>query len=834
MTTILITTNRYLLMFTPSKLFRLWLILLFASTAGSAVAQSRIRRAEDAMQQYDYITAIQLCQQILEDDDDPDAKMYLAEAYRKINDTENAEYWFGQVVRLPQAKALHKLYYGMMLQANGKCDLAKIWFVQYQKEAPDDARGQYLVRSCDLRDELMQKNKGIYTISHLPFNSKYDDYAPAIQNSKLIFASDRETGTAIKRTNMWTGNPFSQLYAVPFQVVGLHPGDYRYGLTLKFSKNINSRFHEAAVAFSPDQKTIYFTRNNFFNGKKGTSDEGLVKLKIYTGKSDGKGGWEITGGLPFNSDEYNVAHPTVSEDGQRMFFSSNRPGGFGGMDLYMSQLQGNTWGPPINLGPVVNTEGNEIFPYISSSGRLYFSSNGHIGLGGLDLFYTTPANGADWNLPVNLGAPVNSGNDDFAITFGPGEEWGFFSSDRDGGVGGDDIYSFQKSASPIEILVVDQQTQLPVSGAVVSNSLTRVNMTTGDDGKIAFDMRFTDCADFSVTKKGYESALQNACATAQHPGDISRIMIPIQKQANYQVQGIVFDMMNGLPAEGAQVMLMNDCGKPLPNMVTTMGDGRFRFKLDKDCCYTIRAVKDGYITDVKEEICTRGVAKNTVLKANLTLQPYRDEEGFAIVPGEKSNTQKGPRLNRKTGLYENANGTPASFDLGEGLQVLEGVLFDHGEKSKPNESDVWERGSMGYIVNIYYGLDQEYFLNESLPDLEKLLRTLRETPELQVEIASHTDSRGSDAYNLDLSQRRADRVVHWLVQQGISRDRLTAKGYGESRLVNACDNNSNCSEEEHRLNRRTEFRITGILKTAAQPASSIPKPKPGACVGCPF
>jgi outer membrane protein OmpA-like peptidoglycan-associated protein len=462
------------------------------------------------------------------------------------------------------------------------------------------------------------------------------------------------------------------------------------------------------------------------------------------------------------------------------------------MDLYYSDLQGTVWGPPINLGPIVNTEGNEIFPFVDINNRLYFSSNGHIGLGGLDQYYTTPGEGKTWNLPVNLGAPINSGNDDFGIIFGPTGEWGYFSSDRDHGVGGDDIYGFQKSASPVEVYVFDTQTNQPMSGAAVLNSLTGVNMMTGPDGKIAFDMRLTDCADFSVQKKGYENNMKNACATASTPGQMTRVEIALQKQANYMVQGIVFDMMNGMPADGAQVMITNDCGKPIPALVTTKGDGRFKFKLDKDCCYSIRATKDGYIADIQSDICTKGVAKNSTLKSTLSLQPYRDSEGFAIAPPGKTPTQ-GPTFNVNTGFYTNVDGSLATFELGEGLHVKDGILYDNGAISKPTQGD-WERGSMGYLVNIYHDYDQSSLRDESVPDLEKLLKTLRDNPEIFIQISSHTDSRGTSEYNILLSQRRADAVVDWLSQKGISKDRLTGKGYGESKPVNACNDDANCPE----------------------------------------
>lgn len=810
--------------------FTAFLLLLFATTLSAQFGA--LNRANDAMRDLDYMTAIVLYQQVLQNEDNGEAKMNIAECYRKINDKENAEYWYSQVVRLPNAKPIHRLYYGMMLQANGKCDVAKAWLNQYVKEAPDDARGQYLARACDIEEELLTKNKGIYVISHIPVNSNLDDFSPMVMGNTLVFASDRTQTGPVKRTSMWTGNPFAELYAVPFDIKGIHPGDFSYGPPQKFSKDINTKFHEASVSAAPDGQTLYFTRNNFEEGKTGKSDEGLVKLKIYTAQTDGQGGWGNEIGLPFNSNEYSVAHPSLSANGQQLYFASNMPGGYGGMDLYLSELENGRWGPPINLGPVVNTEGNEIFPFVDPNNRLYFASNGHIGLGGLDIYYTTQAGKKRdaWNLPVNLGFPINSNHDDFGITFGGDLSWGFFSSDRDNGVGRDDIYGFQKSASPVEIYVYDALSKLPVSGAAVANSKSGLTMTTGPDGKIAFDMRFAECADFSAGKKGYEPTVKTGCTNETTPGDITHIEIPLTKVANFVLQGIVFDMTDGLPAESAKVTLTNDCGKP-EETITTGLDGRYKFKLDKVCCYTVKATSDGFFAATSAGHCTKGLVKNTTLKANLDLQPYRDVEGF-IVGNPEQNAGSGTDYNAATGLYENADGSLANFDLGNGLVVRNGVLFDNGAPSQPSKSkSTWERGSDGFLVHLYYDFDQAFLRDESRPELEKLLKTLQENPEFLVEISSHTDARGPDDYNLGLSQRRAEAVVTWLTQNGIARERLTGRGYGETKPVNHCHNDVSCSEAEHQLNRRTEFRIVGTGVTISQPK---PNPKVGPCEGCPF
>jgi outer membrane protein OmpA-like peptidoglycan-associated protein len=777
--------------------------LLLLLPLGMSAQSPLMRRAMQAMDELDYQSAIEQFLLVLEKEDNADAKVNLAECYRKINNTEKAEYWYGQLVRMPYPKSVYKLYYGMMLQANGKCEQARSWFQQYATEVPDDARGKHLAAACERETELRNKNLEVYQVYPLPVNTKYDDFGPSIIGNQLVFASDRDLGGAVKRTSLWTGNPFSDLYAAPLKPD--QPGTLAAAQAEGFSSEINTGFNEAAACLSPDGQMLFFTRNNYLEGSASRSDEGLVKLNLFSARRNAQGGWSDIQRLPFNTPEYNTAHPCMSPDGKRLYFSSNRPGGFGGMDIYYSEWNNGVWGTALNLGPTVNTEGNEIFPFTDGNGRLYFSSNGHLGLGGLDLYYCTPKGEGDWNVPVNLGAPLNSNRDDFGIWFGGDHTWGFFSSNREGGAGGDDIYAFSRHAATLEVYVFDTQTNKPVSGATVLNSITGFSIITSSDGIAAFDMRQEECADFSTAKKGYDMALANGCA-ARENGQTTRLEVGLNKTSSFSVQGMVFDMRDGFPALGARITLSNDCGKAAPQPLLTGPDGRFKFRLDKNCCYTIKAESEGFITAVAEGICTKSQTLNAVQRVNLNLEPYRDREGFIVDIPERGSQTAGPRYNLQTGLYETPDGYPATLDLGEGITVKDGVLFDNGAPSKPRESD-WARSRDGFLVNLYYDLNDVHPNEASMPELHKLLKTLVQNPEMAVEIASHTDARGSDDYNLQLSQQRAESVVNWLVAQGISRSRLTPKGYGETRLVNDCGNGMDCTEQEHQLNRRTEFRI---------------------------
>ena len=327
------------------------------------------------MQTLNYTDAIGLLNQILDNSDNSEAKILIAEAYRKISDSENAEFWYGQIVRLPEATADHQLFYGQALQRNGKCDMAQEWYSKFIAARPDDIRGQYLVRACDYEEELMTKNSGIYEIKHLDFNSNLDDFSPVYYEDGIVFSSERSRSSAVDRIHSWTGNPFLDLYYVDRKSNGGEEtdvcGEYIYGRPEKWS-SANTKFHDAAVTFSEDQSTMLYTRNNL----EGKSDDDEVKLKVMMANNNGNGSFSDPVGLPFNSDEYSVAHPTLNMDGSRLYFSSDMPGGYGGMDLYYADKQGSSWGPPMNMGPEVNTEAHEIFPYYHNSQRLYFSSDG--------------------------------------------------------------------------------------------------------------------------------------------------------------------------------------------------------------------------------------------------------------------------------------------------------------------------------------------------------------------------------------------------------------------------------------------------------------------------
>ena len=828
-------------------------LLLMVSVSFAQTA--KLKRAKQLMKDLSYSQAIVMLNQLLEKDDNAEGKIAIAECYRKINDWENAEYWYSQVVRSPQVEPIHKLYYGESLQRNGKCDLARDWYNQFTQAAPEDVRGQFLNKACDYENELLTKNASLYEIKKMDFNSALDDFSPAIFGDKVIFASDRDKGSAVKRDHTWTGNPFNELFQVDAKKNG--PADeykFTYGKASKFSSALNSAYHDAAVSFAKDGKSIYYTKNN----KSGADDENIKKLKIYSATGNGKGGgWGEIKELPFNSDEYNTAHPSISPDGTKLYFASDMPGGFGGMDIYVSEKEGEKWGPPMNLGPKINTEGHEIFPFMSDQARLYYSSDSHVGLGGLDLYYIQSEENNEWGEPINLGYPINSKYDDFGIAIKEDGKFGYFTSDRPGGSGRDDIYSFRKMAVPATIYVFDKTTKKPIENAEVTDSCTGAKYRTNKEGLVNFDMRQeTDCI-FKASKDKY---LPNSVEGSSKGTDKVMVEIPLNLMYKYALEGVVYNAATSLPLEGAQVILTNDCDQKNPDTLTTDVTGRFKYELERDCCYKITALKKDFFTNSVDSLCTKGIDKDSTLVTAVNLQPTVNQpttpgNTTAYTPTTPGNTTTeqpkqpytpyvkniGPaKYNENTGLYETKGGKPYTG------KTKDGYVFDNGTITKAPEGTFPSSPSntinptpgspMAYLLHIYYDFDQAYLRDEATPELDKLLKLMQDNPTYIIEIGSHTDSRGSNAYNNRLSQRRAESVVRWLIKNGIDNERLIAMGYGETMNVNDCKNQIPCSEDQHQMNRRTEFKVLGCKGCVENPILSTPNsaPKVDKCFGCPF
>lgn len=452
------------------KTMLLLLLPLLSLVSEAQNVKKMLANANELFDAHAYRQAIPHYRDVLLFDNSFEAKMKLAHCYRLINNYEKAEYWYNQLVSTVPNEPLFKLYYAQILQSNGKYEEAKHWFLDYGKY---DVLGERLAEGIDRRVEWSTHDNE-YEILLLPINSPQSDFSPAAYRNGIIFCSDRQENLFNKSEE----RTFVDIYYTE-KMLG-----NAYSTPVKLKGKVNGPFNDGpAVAMSGDS-VLFFSRNSIFKGKKRRSNEGSIKLSIFTAEPDKHGKWSNISDFQHNYREYAMTHPAISADGQNLYFVSDMPGGYGGTDIYVCTRIDSLWSQPVNLGATVNTSENERFPYIDDVGQLYFSSNGHPGLGGLDLFKTKFQNGR-WIEAVNLGAPFNSPLDDFSIVFVTDYN-GYFSSNRQGGYGKDDIYSFQlrsakaalENKPPGEVLAVKQPT---ISNTIINESigLNKLDFATG-------------------------------------------------------------------------------------------------------------------------------------------------------------------------------------------------------------------------------------------------------------------------------------------------------------------------------------------------------------------
>ncbi len=457
----------------------LMLLMLLVSARAQKMA---IRLADSNFRDFNYITAIEYYEYAYErDSSDNYVIRRLAEANNNIGKSEEVETWLRILVRRGTAEAEDLYQYAQALKSNGKYAEAEKYMRQYSDLHPDDARIQMEVSMLEYIQFLM-RDSSKYIIRDISTNTKGSDMGPAYYKNELVFSSTSLKNKRNKRTYGWNELPYLDLY-----VAQISPnGDL---MTPKpFAPKLKTNFHDGPLTYDEKNDRIFFTRNNFLKGRTRKSKEGTVNLKINFAKN-GDDGWEYDGSFRFNSDEYSVGHPSVDTTGNVLYFASDMPGGYGGSDIYFSGYSQGRWSTPSNLGPKVNTEGNEFFPFISNEGVLYFASNGHGGMGGLDIFFSVPDENGIFSTVENMGYPVNSSKDDFALVLDKTGIQGYFTSNRPSGKGDDDIYYLRITRVPVILrgIVRDSITEEPLentkialirnTGDTIYSSLSRSNGT---------------------------------------------------------------------------------------------------------------------------------------------------------------------------------------------------------------------------------------------------------------------------------------------------------------------------------------------------------------------
>lgn len=650
---------------------------LFLLACGSSSNSVKVRDGKTAYETRQYAVAVPL---LRNDYNKADLRLergrlafMLGESYKALQQPEEAIQWYERAYdNAYGVEALReKAYLQKMTEAYA--DAAQTFQdLSFEIGSPYEYRKD--IQACELALAWQKDTRNPYRVRTTDFNTGKAEYSPALwRDGQLVFTTDRAgtQGTAIYN---WTGNYFSDLYVVDLQTGTVEP----------FASELNTPFNEGTAAFSADGNRVYFTR---CAGAKKLDQYCQIMYADWTGN-----GWSPPEPLPFAKPQTNYMHPALGPDGN-LYFSSDDTEGFGGYDIYVAEWEDDSWASPHPLPATINTSGNEQFPTFRND-TLYFSSDRHTSIGGLDIFRTYPMANKTWAPVFNLKPPINSGGDDFGLVYLSVNETAaddvleraYFSSSRFGGDGGDDIYLLEKVKLP----------PLPEPPVAESQPL---------EGKLLLEV-------FVVEKIFQDPANPNSQVLGRRP----------------------------LP--GAEVAIRL-AGRD--SLVQTNEGGSFLLELTPGEQYGFVAALDGYLRNVAEF----------------------SAEGLSTAPADQT------------------------FELE--IQ-LERIFFD---------TEV-------VLENIYYDFNEAFIRDDAKPTLNDLATRLELNPEIRIELSSHTDCRGSDPFNMDLSQRRAQAAVDYLVSQGIAEERLLARGYGESLPANDCIC-ARCTEAEHQENRRTAFKVLGGL-----------------------
>lgn len=448
-----------------------YITLLSVLAFNSYAQKAGERKADRKYEEYAYIDAIKTYERVAKKGyKSADMFEKLGNAYYFNSNLDKAAEWYKELFAMDQEIAPEYYYrYSQSLKSIGKYKSADSLMVIFNKKNAEDLRGISFINNENYL-EVIKANSGRYEIQDPGINSPYSDFGSTIVDNKLIFTSARDTGSFVQRRHAWTGQSFTDLYSADISPEGVASEPKLY------SKKINSKFNESSPVFTKDGKTIYFSRNNY-NGKIGKNENGITLVKIYRAKLVNDS-WVVENDLSFNSDNYSVAHPALSPDEKTLYFASDMPGTLGQSDIFKVKINDDgTFGAPENLGKSVNTEGKETFPGFTDENELYFASDGHPGLGGLDIFVSRMNEDGTFNSPINVGAAVNSPQDDFGYLLDTKTRKGYFSSNRDGGQGYDDIYKFTETRR----LIIKHELAGVVTDADTGEVLANAKVTVFDD-----------------------------------------------------------------------------------------------------------------------------------------------------------------------------------------------------------------------------------------------------------------------------------------------------------------------------------------------------------------
>jgi outer membrane protein OmpA-like peptidoglycan-associated protein len=737
-----------------------FLLALFV-TASVSAQTSKMRKADNYMAKLSYSYALTIYEKLERSEkSNTDLERKIGICYALLGNTEKAENAFRMVTSSGESIPQDFLMFAEILKLNNKSEQSKEAMRTYSRLVPKDSRSVKFMNDENYIEKI-NSQAPYFDIRNITCNSSSADFGAYPNGQEVYVISARKNSVMIRSEWSWNKGRFLDIYK------GELSAENQITSLKRLNSKSNSKFHEGPLCFSADGRTVYFTRNNISKGKSRKDSNGIQNLKLYRSEISTSGKWTNPAELPCNSTSYSTGHPTLSKEGNTLYFVSDMPGGYGETDIYkVAILENGTFGQPENLGPEINTEGKEMFPWIGDEGILYFSSTGHQSLGGLDMFASLPDNKGGYSAPINLGRPINSERDDFAFIMIPGKSSGFFSSNRLGGLGDDDVYGFTqlrplKRNLMLELTVNDVLNNLPIenSKVVLLNKKTGEVITqslTDNTGKFTINIDPDMDYELQIERDNYYPAkLAFNTANLTPNQDLVSQLVQLQKDPGFGVFARISDRKSNNPIDGVLVT------------ITDLISGN-------------KIVAGA--TDLKGEIQQGIAGKNINDPLSFKIELFK--EGYF------------PKTVKYTGKITQP-----------GLIDLSNVLKDE-LKLDPEVKDLSE---MIQINPINFDLNKFTIRSDAARELDKIVEIMNKYPDMIVELGSHTDCRASEQYNLNLSDKRAKASAAYIKAKISNPDRIYGKGYGESRLLNecACEGNvkSDCSEEKHAENRRTEFKV---------------------------
>lgn len=730
------------------------LVIIACVLSLSLLGQSgKLKKADNYFERLSYAYAAELYEELIGSEvDSPELKSKLAYSYLKMDNYTESVNYYSQMITSSEAKPEDYYNYSYVLKQTGNYTESDKWMNTYSNQVTADLRGQLFLENTTYKSRI-EKNQPFFSLENLSLNTSSADFGGYYNSSQdqVYFLTARKKTAFVKKEWSWDAKRFLDVYKASVSQ------DQKLGDPERVSK-VNTKFHEGPLTFSPDGSKVYYTRNNISSGKKRRDGQRIQNLKIYIAKVDEKGKWVDEVEFPYNSTNYSIGHPAITRDGKTMYLVSDMPGGFGGADIYKVQIhEDGTFGEMVNLGKEINTEGQEMFPFIDSEGRLFFSTDGHPGLGGLDVFVALP-DGDKTGKIHNLGLPVNSQYDDFAFSMSDDFKTGFLSSNREGGKGGDDIYAVQL-IRPFVFSITIKGTAKDKKGEKVPFATIELKDDAGntigsvkadENGAYSFEADYEKNYVLEGTKEDYFDGNNRASTYTDEQVVIADVVL--EKDPGLSLYAIITDKKTGKPIEGVQINLVDNMTGKSKN-ITSPATGDFREAL------------------FGKKLNDRG-------SYNLVLQ----KEGYFS----------------KTVTYNTLFDQPGQYDI-------------HALLDLSMDPEVKDLSEMIQINPINFDLNKYNIRPDAATELDKIVEVMNKYPNMVIELGSHTDCRASKAYNMKLSDRRAKASAEYIKKRITDPERIYGKGYGESRLLNHCECEgsvkSDCTEEEHEKNRRTEFKV---------------------------